>query len=160
MKLTIDFWDFEPWGSQARDAWERIENEDKLVALETMLEEIYPEGMSATALNDWLAYEPEDIYVNLGIYGELENIDERNIKVDFSDIEPDDTVYGEFNAETSVYLDVTADLEFYVDEDGIIESIDVSNILIASEHSDDFTDDFTDDIQEVVDAIYLGRKVV
>ena len=53
MKLTIDFDEFKPW-SGAIDTWEKIEDAGKLDALEAVLEDCYPDGMSTTELNDIL----------------------------------------------------------------------------------------------------------
>lgn len=75
MKLTIDFGDFKPW-SGAIDAWERIEAENKIDELETVLDEIYSDGMSETELNDILWFEPETVFEWLGMADDEEEEDE------------------------------------------------------------------------------------
>lgn len=61
MKLTIDFSNFWPW-SGAIDAWERIEEAGKVDELEFILDDVYPDGMSDTELNDLLRFEPETVF--------------------------------------------------------------------------------------------------
>ena len=57
---------FEPW-SGAVDTYNRIYNEDKLDALELLLEELYPDGIEVTQLNDLLWFESEWLLESLGI---------------------------------------------------------------------------------------------
>lgn len=66
LKIITDFSDYEPW-SGAVDTYERIVAEDKLDELESILEEMYPDGIGVTELNDILWFEPETIYEWLGI---------------------------------------------------------------------------------------------
>lgn len=75
MKLTIDFSDFKPW-SGASDTWNRIEEEGKIDELEAVLEEIYPDGMSDTKLNDLLWFEPETVFDWLGMLDDDDKEDE------------------------------------------------------------------------------------
>lgn len=61
--------DFE-WWAGAKDTANRIDEEmgeKGWEELETILEEIYPEGIDETQLNDILWFEPETIYEWLGI---------------------------------------------------------------------------------------------
>lgn len=55
------FADFEPW-SGAVDTWERIQEVGKIDDLENILEDVYPDGIDETELNDLLWFEPETIY--------------------------------------------------------------------------------------------------
>lgn len=71
---TMDIYDFEPW-SGAVDTYERIVREGKLAALDDVLEEVYPDGIDETALNDLLWFEPETVYEWLGMRTESD-IDE------------------------------------------------------------------------------------
>lgn len=71
----LDLNRFGAW-SGAVDTLDRIKEEGKTEELENLLEEIYPDGMSETALNDLLWFEPETIYEWLGITEESE--DEEN----------------------------------------------------------------------------------
>lgn len=70
-KVYSDLGSFKPW-SGAVDTWDRIEEADKLDELDALLEEIYPEGLDETSLNDLLWYEPEWILEALGIDTEEE----------------------------------------------------------------------------------------
>ena len=72
VNLIGDLSDYEPWG-QARQIWEKIQNEDKIDALDNILEDIYPEGLSFTELNDLLAYDWEEVYKWLGLSDEVED---------------------------------------------------------------------------------------
>lgn len=66
---------FKPW-SGAVSTWDTIVDEDKLDALEFILEDLYPEGITDTQLNDILWFESDWIYENLGIIEEDEEEDE------------------------------------------------------------------------------------
>lgn len=77
MKLTIDFSDFRPW-SGASDTWNRIEDEGKIDELEAVLDEIYPDGMSDTGLNDLLWFESETVFDWLGMSDYDENDDKED----------------------------------------------------------------------------------
>ena len=71
MRLYVEFDinNFEAW-SGAKDTLERIQREGKCEALENILEELYPDGMTETELNDLLWFEPETVYEWLGIRSE------------------------------------------------------------------------------------------
>lgn len=62
----FDFDSFQPW-SGAVYTYNRIQEEGKGAALETILDELYPDGMTETELNDLLWFEPETIFEWLGI---------------------------------------------------------------------------------------------
>lgn len=57
---------YKPWGD-AVSTWEDIEEANKVSDLEFLLEELYPEGISETGLNDLLWFESDFIFENLGI---------------------------------------------------------------------------------------------
>ena len=65
----LDLERFEAW-SGAKDTLERIQREGKCGKLENILEDLYPDGMTETELNDLLWFEPETIYEWLGIRSE------------------------------------------------------------------------------------------
>lgn len=65
----LDLNRFEAW-SGAKETLERIQREGKCAELENVLEELYPDGMTETELNDLLWFEPETIYEWLGIRSE------------------------------------------------------------------------------------------
>lgn len=66
LKLYVDISDYSPW-SGAIDTWQLIADNDKIDELESYLEDIYPDGLSLTELNDELWFESEDILAALGI---------------------------------------------------------------------------------------------
>lgn len=76
----LDLKNFEAW-SGAVDTLDRIRNEGKCEELEFMLEEMYPDGMTETQLNDLLWFESDTIFEWLGIRTETEiqeELDEAN----------------------------------------------------------------------------------
>ena len=68
----ISLENFEAW-SGAVDTIERVREEGKCEELESILEDLYPDGMSETELNDLLWFEPETVYEWLGIEEEEED---------------------------------------------------------------------------------------
>ena len=73
----LDLNSFQAW-SGAKDTLDRIQREGKCAELENVLEELYPDGMTETELNDLLWFDSESVYGWLGIRSE-EQI-EREIK--------------------------------------------------------------------------------
>lgn len=71
----LDLTRFEPW-SGAVDTYKAIEEADKLDELESLLEELYPDGIEETQLNDLLWFDDEWILYNLGISEEDEEEEE------------------------------------------------------------------------------------
>jgi hypothetical protein len=71
----LDLTRFEPW-SGAVDTYERICNEGKLDELESLLEELYPNGIEETQLNDLLWFEDEWLFECLGIEEETDEEEE------------------------------------------------------------------------------------
>lgn len=65
----LDLNSFEAW-SGAKDTLERIQREGKCAELENILEELYPDGMTETELNDLLWFDSESVYEWLGIRSE------------------------------------------------------------------------------------------
>ena len=89
----LDLNRFEAW-SGAKDTLERIQREGKCTELENILEELYPDGMTETELNDLLWFEPETVYEWLGIRseGQIENEieeSEADLEEKLSDLEFD-----------------------------------------------------------------------
>ena len=67
MKLYKDsIAEFCPWAG-AVNTWNRVTEHDKIDDLEVVLDEIYPDGMSETELNDLLWFEPETVCEWVGI---------------------------------------------------------------------------------------------
>ena len=65
----LDLNSFEAW-SGAKDTLDRIQREGKCAELENILEELYPDGMTETQLNDLLWFDSESVYEWLGIRSE------------------------------------------------------------------------------------------
>ena len=65
----LDLNNFQAW-SGAQDTLDRIQREGKCAELENILEELYPDGMTETELNDLLWFDSESVYEWLGIRSE------------------------------------------------------------------------------------------
>ena len=65
----LDLNSFQAW-SGAKDTLDRIQREGKCAELENILEELYPDGMTETQLNDSLWFDSESVYEWLGIRSE------------------------------------------------------------------------------------------
>ena len=65
----LDLNNFQAW-SGAKKTLERIQCEGKCEELENVLEELYPDGMTETELNDLLWFDSESVYEWLGIRSE------------------------------------------------------------------------------------------
>lgn len=77
-KLDLD--SFKAW-SGAVDTLDRIRREGKCEELEQQLEELYPDGMTETELNDLLWFDSESVYEWLGMRSETQ------IEAEIKDIE-------------------------------------------------------------------------
>ena len=102
----LDLNSFEAW-SGAKETLERIQREGKCEELENVLEELYPDGMTETELNDLLWFDSESVYEWLGIRseGQIENeIEEAEADLEekLSDLEfdLDDDLSGCFDNDT------------------------------------------------------------
>ena len=65
----LDLNSFQAW-SGAVDTLNRIQREGKCEELENILEDLYPDGMTETELNDLLWFDSESVYEWLGIRSE------------------------------------------------------------------------------------------
>lgn len=76
MKVTsdINFSDFAAWQG-AVDTQRTICDNNKENEFESLLEDIFPEGMTDTELNDYLWFESDSIFEMLGITDEMEEED-------------------------------------------------------------------------------------
>ena len=101
LKVIIDFSDYKPW-SGAVDTYELIKDADKLDELEAYFEELYPDGITATQINDILWFDSEEVLKYLGLGdAEDEEIDEsikEHINDRPADIESDQEYQGVDNA--------------------------------------------------------------
>lgn len=93
----LDLNRFEAW-SGAKETLERIQREGKCTELENILEELYPDGMTETELNDLLWFDSESVYEWLGIRSE------EQIKKEIEEAEAE-------------LEDKLSDLEFDLDDD-------------------------------------------
>ena len=89
----LDLNSFQAW-SGANETLERIQREGKCAELENILEELYPDGMTETELNDLLWFDSESVYEWLGIRSESqikEEIEEAEAELEekLSDLEFD-----------------------------------------------------------------------
>lgn len=66
IKSDISLENFEAW-SGGKDTLNRIINEGKCSQLESMLEDLYPDGMTDTELNDLLWHDSDTVFGWLGI---------------------------------------------------------------------------------------------
>ena len=67
MKIYTDgIRDFKAW-SGAVDTWDAIREHDKIEMLESVLDEIYTDGISESELNDFLWFDPETICEWVGL---------------------------------------------------------------------------------------------
>ena len=74
MKITyeLDLATFKAW-SGAIDTLDRIREDGKCKELEELLDELYPDGMSETELNDLLRFDSDWVFETLGISDEDED---------------------------------------------------------------------------------------
>lgn len=93
MRIYTDFSNFEPW-SGAVDTWRIINEEGMLGQFENILDELFPDGMNETELNDLLWFEEDMIlhdWLGLDTCGSVEKeIFELQNKLDELEEELDD----------------------------------------------------------------------
>ena len=75
LKIIIGIDEYEPWAG-AVYTWQDIVKENKVEELEYLLNEIYPEGINITTLNDLLWLDDQWIYKNLGMDDYVETEEE------------------------------------------------------------------------------------
>ena len=73
-KVVDDFSSYEPWDA-AVSTFDNIQNAGKMDALEQLIDDMYPDGINKTELNDLLAYESDWVYSMLDMPNE-EDADE------------------------------------------------------------------------------------
>ena len=66
MKVICDFSDYTPWAG-AVDAYDKIQEADKLDELESLLDEWFDGEATITQINDVLWFESEEVLNALGI---------------------------------------------------------------------------------------------
>lgn len=76
MKIIIEDpsdWEFmDMFWSQGKEMIEKIYQADKLDDFRNLIDELYPEGIDMTALNDWVSFDWEDLFEMLGMSDEDE----------------------------------------------------------------------------------------
>ena len=101
LKVIIDFSDYKPW-SGAVDTYELIKDADKLDELEAYFEELYPDGITATQINDILWFDGKEVLKYLGLGDEEDKEIDESIKEHINDrpadIESDQEYQGVDNA--------------------------------------------------------------
>ena len=70
-KIIDDFSSYEPWGA-AVSTFDNIQNADKMDALEQLIDDMYPDDVDRTELNDLLAFESDWVYSMLDMPNEEE----------------------------------------------------------------------------------------
>lgn len=116
----LDLNTFEAW-SGAVDTLNRIRREGKCEELESALEEIYPEGIDETELNDLLWFDSETVYewVDLRTESEIESEIEE-AKSELADLEDDLKALDEdYNADCEDVSEIEREriwIEFYKDD--------------------------------------------
>ena len=85
-KISYDLLDgtYHPW-SGAVDTWNTIEDNGLLEELDNLLEDLYPDGLSETELNDLLWFDSDWIFEQLGISEDEEPIDDESDGSEFID---------------------------------------------------------------------------
>lgn len=89
IKSDISLENFEAW-SGGKSTLDRIINEGKCGELESMLEDLYPDGMTDTQLNDLLWFDSDTVFGWLGIrtYDQIkEELEEK--KAELEDLQSD-----------------------------------------------------------------------
>ena len=95
-KISYDLLDgtYHPW-SGAVDTWNTIEENGLLEELDNLLEDLYPDGLSETELNDLLWFDSDWIFEQLGISEDEEPIDDESDGSEFIDDYEDEEDFEE-----------------------------------------------------------------
>lgn len=105
LKLYTDFRNYTPW-SGAVDTYNEIDDAGKLDALEDLLEELYPDGLDETGLNDLLWFESEWVLDTLGVGREWDE--------EFTIIREDTGEIIHIDAEIKVYDEELQEVDLYI----------------------------------------------
>lgn len=136
LKLYTEIGEYKPW-SGAEDTWYKIVDADMVSNLEDYLEEMYPEGLSITALNDLLWFEGESVLSALGLsdYPKTVEVEVKNIK--YSNDDGDYDLSDKDGFPTEMEVEVT----IYSEDDDIRDLVrdeiySNSNVTLASDVED------------------------
>lgn len=105
LKLYYDINEYTPWAG-AVDTYDQIYNEGKLEALEDLLEELYPDGIDETKLNDILWFESQWVLDTLGVGQEWEE--------EFTIIPEDTEKPIHIDAEVKIYDEELQEVDLYI----------------------------------------------
>ena len=75
IRKEFDIYHFEPWDG-AVDIYYKIHDACKLSSLELLLENLYPDGIGESELNDFLWFESDWLLESLGLQEEEEEEEE------------------------------------------------------------------------------------
>lgn len=133
----ISLENFEAW-SGAINTLERIRNAGKCYQLESVLEEVYPDGLSETQLNDLLWFDPNWCYEVCGMRSESD------IRVELAEVEYElanlkDDFEEAFHEMMTEELAATELIE--IDFDEIIEGMDDLNAMRENLWNSEYKDD-------------------
>lgn len=104
LKVIIDFSDYKPW-SGAVDTYELIKDADKLDELEAYFEELYPDGITATQINDILWFNGKEVLKYLGLGDEEDEEIDESIKEHINDRPADIESDQEYQGVDNVVVD-------------------------------------------------------
>lgn len=90
LKIISDFNSYTPW-SHADATYSKIATAGKLGELEDWLEEMYPEGITKTELNDLLWFDADEVLRAMGLSDEDADDDDDDEDADEGDGEDEDT---------------------------------------------------------------------
>ena len=121
----LDLDSFEPW-SGAVDTLDRIKREGKTRDLEFILEELYPDGMTETELNDLLWFDDETVlheWLGLDTYDSIqEELEEKERELEVAlnerqEVLEDEELTEEEKTETSEgFVDIIEGLQAEIEE--------------------------------------------
>ena len=121
--MIIDLGSFQPWTESAIETWYKIKDNNKVDTLDFMLEDMYPEGITETELNDLLRFDSEWVLDMVGL-----SEDEVDTEEDTEEtVDVDDTAEVEnhdITTDNSEYdIDVTDDEAAKIAE-GLLQMMD------------------------------------
>lgn len=95
LKVFIGLTEFEPWGP-AEDTFNYIEDEIGLDSMESILEELWPDGVDETTLNDLFAYD-DNVYELFGVKDpyaeeEIEEVDDEEVEESLNESKSDEDI--------------------------------------------------------------------
>lgn len=162
-KLISTLDDYTPW-SGAVDTYDLIRDEDKIDELDSYLEDVYPEGLTMTELNDLLWFDGDSVLHAIGIVSDTE-ID------DVIDDVIDDAEREAFSDEDELISFIEENIEEKLDHveravaevsDGVVtvtvknteKEFDLTDFTIESEDEDDDVEESLTEAKKEVEDFY------